>query len=474
MAMRGVEAAMVNTAADDNVVAHRVPAAEVLATWIADRSSRLDAAVRAKAGQMLLDVIGVTIRGAYAPVPRSVRSVMIEGMVGTAPIFGTWSTAATSAAIFSNAVSAHALELDDGHTRGSVHPSCVVFPAVMAACLEIDASIDDLVDGLAFGAEVACRLATAGHPETYRRGFHNTPLAGVVGAAAGVSRVLRLNSDEVASALGIACSHSGGLFEFVSDGSEVKKLHAGIAARDGWQSAKFAQAGITGPRLVFEGARGYFKAYTGDAGSRVGQMTADLGRRWLVHEVYVKPHACCRALHGAVDALLALKAEHGLEWTEVDHVHVATYGKAADYRNTTIRTLGDAQMSMPVAVVLALSHGAVGVDELEGAATGSVTAADLSRVTIEHRPDLDPLYPPLRPVQVSVRGRGRTFEKYLDTPYGEPTNPMSANDLEGKFQNLVTPVIGPRKSRAVRDLLVGGGTASELASLLVPDVIPLW
>jgi 2-methylcitrate dehydratase PrpD len=399
---------------------------------------------------MLLDVLGVTVRGAQTPVARTVRSVMAATMPGSSHVVGTRERAALPAAIYANGVAAHALELDDGYTRGSVHPSAVVFPAALAVAEDVGATVGQLVDALAVGAEVTCRIAEAGHPETYWRGFHNTPLAGVFGAAAATGFLSGLDSRAMASALGLACSHSSGLFEFVEDGADVKRLHPGMAARDGWQCAVLAAAGISGPGRALEGRRGYFQAFTGAVGEAPKKVLDGLGMTWRIHEAYIKPHACCRALHASVDALLHLRQVEGLQWADVEELTVTTYRKAAEYSGTRIESLLDAQMSLPVAAVLALRFGRVGMDELAWAASATGLREDLDRIVVQHSTEMDALYPPLRPTSVHVKTKAGMLEHYVERPYGEPGNSMSPADLQEKFLALASPVIG---DGAAADLL---------------------
>lgn len=445
----------------------RASVTERLARWVvAADDDPLPADVLAKTRRMMLDALGAAIGGSENATAERSRRVLTAAMPGdAASLIGLPYRAALPIAAFVNAVAMHALEVDDGYTRGSVHPSTVVLPAVLAVAETVDSSMDDIIRAFAVGAEIVCRIAEAGHPETYARGFHNTALSGALGAAAATAVLLGLNDVETTHAIGMACSHSGGLFEFLSDGADVKKIHPGIAARDGVLCALMAQEGITGPRTALEGPRGYFRAFTGDVGA-AERVIDNLGTNWRLLEVYHKMHACCRALHSSIDALLEIKAAHNVEWGSVRSVTIRTYGKAAEYNNRVISSLIDAQMSLPLTAVVALQQGTVGYADIESALT-TVTAADLDRVTIQHGIDLDPLYPPLRPATAIVKTDFGSYENYIDIPYGEPKNPVTDVRLVAKFEGLVGPVLGlPNAGRIVNEVLSGRPSGRELASLL--------
>ena len=67
-----------------------------------------------------------------------------------------------------------------------------MIPALISA-----ASLDaydgkQFINAVVVGYEVICRLAAAMHPHSRYRGFHNTPVMGVMGAAAAVGALENL------------------------------------------------------------------------------------------------------------------------------------------------------------------------------------------------------------------------------------------------------------------------------------------
>src|SRR5262249_59541337 len=92
-------------------------------------------------------------------------------------------------------------------------------------------------------------------------GFHPTAACAVFGAAVSVARLRGLSSAQLANAIGIAASSAGGLFAFVNGGADIKRLHAGHAAREGLQAALLAEQGIEGPPHVIEARDGFMQAF---------------------------------------------------------------------------------------------------------------------------------------------------------------------------------------------------------------------
>src|SRR4029079_8569363 len=92
---------------------------------------------------------------------------------------------------------------------------------------------------------VACRLGNLVYPEHYDRGWHITGTTGMLGAAAGCARLLKLDAQKTQMALGIAASQPIGLRE--QFGTMTKPFHPGAAARAGLMSALLARHRYTCP-----------------------------------------------------------------------------------------------------------------------------------------------------------------------------------------------------------------------------------
>src|SRR5215831_15387987 len=97
------------------------------------RHESLSEEVRHYARRHLLDTVGVMIAGAGGEVA-SRTETMLAGVrpPGRIPVPGRARRADLIDATFLGGTAAHGIELDDGFRQGSVHPGCVVVPAVLA------------------------------------------------------------------------------------------------------------------------------------------------------------------------------------------------------------------------------------------------------------------------------------------------------------------------------------------------------
>src|SRR5882672_1579954 len=128
-----------------------------------------------------------------------------------------------------NGISAHVLDFDDTHAR-AIHPSAPVLPALLAYAEWRKVTGAEFVHAFVLGVEAEERIGLSVFPEHYEAGWHITGTAGVFGAAAATGKLLGLDEQRMAWALGIAATQSSGLIEMF--GTDCKSLHPGRAAHN--------------------------------------------------------------------------------------------------------------------------------------------------------------------------------------------------------------------------------------------------
>lgn len=419
-----------------------------VAEWVVDQQQRpLPENVHHHVRRMILDHLAGVVASSVGPVAAVVDTHVRRTYPGnSATAIGFGRSSALGAALL-NGTNGHGVEADEGYTPGSMHPTSVILPAVFAVGQERDVPAEKILLAAAIGMELSCRIADAGHPATRNNHFHNTAIAGVLGAAAAVSVLLELDANGVANALGIAGSHAGGLFEFLGQSAEIKRVHPGKAARDGIVSADLALAGLTGPTTVLEGTDGYFAAFAGAPGTDwfPGTVRDGLGEKWVILQTYVKPYPCCRHLHGAIDAVLALRQQYEVDADDVESVEIGTFAIATRHAGKRVDRTLEAQLSLPFTVAVALLHGSVTLTDFNEATRSAPDVHRLmEKVSVFLDEAADAAYPKTgRPACVTIRLKdGTSISHRVEQPYGEPSNPMSDSDLEGKVRALTEPVIG--------------------------------
>src|SRR5205823_10557753 len=152
--------------------------------------------------------------------------------------------------------------------------------------------------------ETNISLARACAPDLRLRGFHPTSAVGPFGAAIATGKLRGHSAQQFAHALGIAASSAAGLFAFVNGGGDIKRLHAGHAAREGLQATLLAEQGVEGPPGVIEERDGFMQAFARAEKARAIALPPAVP--FGITDCYIKPYPCCRHIQPALEALIGL------------------------------------------------------------------------------------------------------------------------------------------------------------------------
>ncbi len=312
--------------------------------------------------RLFLDNAVVSLWGSTRPAVARVRdwSRRFAGTGDSAVLQAEWKTEASVAALV-HGTAAHSYELDDTHDVTTSHPGSVVIPAALAVAGETDASQSELFRAVAAGYEAMTLIGTAaGGLETVHRGFHPTSVFGAFGAAtAAVSlRACRdgqsVDPGTLIAAWGHALSQPSGSMQFSVEptGGEVKRVHAGLGARNGVLAADFAlMPELTAPRLVVEGTYGVAASF----GGPLREVT--MGDKLQIHLISFKPYSCCRLFHSTIDALAEVTEGFTVPLERIAEILVSGPQLVADQHMTPAESTMTAQYSCPYIVGATLAYG---------------------------------------------------------------------------------------------------------------------
>ena len=419
------------------------------------RHGELSDEVRHYARRHLLDTIGVMIAGAGGEVASRTEAVLAGVRpAGRIPVPGRTRHADLLDAAFLAGTAAHGIELDDGFRQGSVHPGCVVAPVVLALGYDGGISGRELIEAIGAGYETIIAIGRACHPALRQRGFHPAAAVGVFGATAAAGKLRGLSAVQLANALGIAASSAAGLFAFVGGGADIKRLHAGHAAREGLQAALLAQRGIEGPPGVIEARDGFMQAFAFARADKARAVMLPPSVPFGITDCYIKPYPCCRHIQPAVEALIGLLNDETIANDEVQRIEVATYRIAAEHAETGWDDFASAQLSFPYLMGLALRFRAVEFEHFsEQTRRDPAFAAIARKLSVTAPPDVDRLYPQLRPARVTVTTARGSFTRQADEALGSRIVPLDDAGLTAKFFDLVGPVLGAARAKDLGEQL---------------------
>jgi 2-methylcitrate dehydratase PrpD len=419
---------------------------------------------------LFLDLLRVVAVGARLPWSRAAKRLAAElggTPTSTVLIYGERLDAARAA--FVNGAFAHACDLDDTHVGSMHHAGASIFPSVLAVAEEQDASGRALLEAAICGYEASLRIGLATQPGLFRRGFMATPTCGALGAALAVGKLLRFRADDLAGALGAAGAYAGGLAQFYHSGSHIKRLNGALGAQSGVMAALLTRAGVHGPRDILEGEAGFFRAFSEEAHPE--RVTDGLGRAFRLMEVSTKIHAGAGRLQAAVDAGLALGAEHGLTAQDIERVEVGI-PKVIEGRltHTDPPDLQSAQLSVPFSLAIALTLGrtrgagaALRREDYEAALASSEVGTLSGRVRCIVDAEIERLTNTEEvPARVTLELKnGRTLSAAVDHPRGSPHRRMSWGELRALFEDSIGGALTPEAVDEVVTLVQALDTASR-------------
>lgn len=390
---------------------------------------------------LMADWAGSCLAGSssrQAAVFRSFSSEMGPAS-GPSQIIGTNETSSPLFAAMINAASSHVVEQDDLHNSSILHPAAVVFPPLLAAAQALPN-----VDGKAFitaaaaGYEAGIRIGEFLGLEHYRV-FHMTGTAGTLAAAMAVANLLKLDEEATLNALGSAGTQAAGLWAFLGDAADSKQLHTAKAASDGLLAAWTAKEGLTGAKKILEGHQGMAAGML--ASGPPEALSEGLGARWALAETSYKWHASCRHTHPAADALQQIMLQHQLDVDQIASVRVGVYQAAFDVLSAVERprTIHQSKFSMGFVLALIAVEGLAGVQQFtEQALTEDALISLHDKVSMEVDEEINQRYPKQWCAKVSVKLLdGQILQAYVDSPRGDPENPLSREELSQKACALV-------------------------------------
>ncbi|WP_459618530.1 MmgE/PrpD family protein [Bordetella sp. 2513F-2] len=413
------------------------------------RTAAIPADVLHHAKRAVIDWYASVFPGLACPVVGKLEAAMAADLDrGDARLVGGRRATLRTAALI-NGTAAHAAEVDDSFRDAMYHPGAATIAAALAAshCVRSDGLA--FLRGVVLGYEVSTRIGVVLGRAHYRY-WHNTGTVGTFGAAAAAGAILGLDRDAYAHALATAATFTAGLQQAFRLDSMSKPLHAGRAAEAGVLSALLASQGVTGSLDVLDGEAGLGRAMSEDADWT--DIGATLGKDFHIKRLTFKNHIGCGHTFAAIDGALALREGHGISPEDIAAIRVATYKPALDiacYPNP--RTSNEARFSFPYVVATAMVHGSVRLAAYDACRVHDPRVrALMDRITVVVDPEIDAAFPGQRASRIEVTLKdGRRLEHHQANRKGDPEEPLTDAELDGKFLELSSPVIGAESAQAL-------------------------
>lgn len=429
----------------------------------------------------LLDTFGVAIAGSVQTNSITSRTglLQIPEAQGKCHVWGSPVKLSSAYAAMANGIASHVLDFDDTHTDSIAHGSAVLAPLVIALAEDLQLSSQQMLAAYIIGWEIAARIGLASRGSFHRRGFHSTAVAGIFGAVSSAANLLELSTEACAHAMGLTGSQACGVAEYLTNSSSSKCFHPGWAAHSALISAYLAKAGMTGPMTIFEGRYGLYVTHGISENAQPQEVCSELGSRWEMLRISIKPYPCCHFAHATVDCARTL-LDDGIKPEDIESIHCVVDKIAAALICEPLESKYEpqtpyaAKFSLPYLVASGLYDNNLNLASfLPEQLTRKNVLALAKKVSYRYSETGEIPFPTYFPGLITVTlTNGKTISKRLDINYGNPENPMKSSDVERKFRDNVTGILTPEATEKVIALVsdLENQSVSDLARLLAETI----
>jgi 2-methylcitrate dehydratase len=368
-------------------------------------------------------------------------------------------------------------------SKEPAHPSDNI-AAALAVGESVGANGRELIAAIALAYEVQCRFCDAASIRA--RGWDH-PTYGAFSTALAAARLMKLDPEKTRHAVNIAGVNCAAFRQArVGELSHWKGVAFANAARHGVYAALLARAGMTGPAPIFEGQMGFEKELGVSLGNvadifvkRPNEKNVNEGTAAMILNTSIKYWPAEYHSQSAIEAALFLRKEIG-DPAQIQSVRIESHDASVDIIGSEPEkwkpeTRETADHSLPYITAIALIDGEVTEKQFQPERfTDPTIWKFLEEVTVQRNDELSKIYARAvaNIVHVTLRD-GRVLTKRVDYPLGNALNPVSDQQLEGKFNSLVVPALGEKGARSLLDVawkLEEAKNPSELMKLArMPD-----
>ena len=409
-----------------------------------------------EARRYLLDSLGCAL-GGYRQKDTKIALSVLDQIAGPGPatVLGTGKKVDPVSASLANALMIRVMDYNDIYwQQDPCHPTDII-PAAMACGERTKRTGKDLIVGIVLGHEFEMRLCEAAFPGIRERGWHHATLTAFVSPIV-AGRMLGLSWEQIQHAIGISASRHCTMGAVTAGKlTMMKNTVDPMATQSGVLAALLAEGGYTGPEHVIDGKEGLVKCYGPEW--KLNILTDGLGESWRIERCGMKAFPTEALTHAPISAVLDIVIGNDLAPEQIQKVHIRSLARAADILADPTKydpkSKETADHSLPYVIAAAIVDRQVTPAQFEPEKIADARIrAQLRKVEVVADKEIEAVFPKLQRVAVTVTTTdGRKLEKQLDYPKGDPRNPLTDEEIEGKFDALAAPVLSAAARKKVKD-----------------------
>ncbi len=334
-----------------------------------------------------------------------------------------------------------ALNIDDGHRMAAGHPGSVVIPAACAVAERNRSSGRQLIEALVCGYEVAIRSGDLHRTESSPFAqFPGSGRWGSIGAAAATAKLLSLDFEKTEQAMAIAET-------FAPVSPIIDDLKIGIMPMTQYCSGWGALVGVSAAFLAQEGFTGITSTIDFTKSS-----VPMFGESFEIKNIYFKPFPSCRWTHPAIEGVMELMRKYEeINRKTIDRIAIKIFSIGSHLGEKRPKTMESAQYSLPFVIGAIIAYGELIPDHFTEEGLNDPEILRIAdKVDLIYSPELDSFFPKSIPSEIEVKTiNGKVYSTRVNTPKGDPANPLSPEEMLNKFRKLALKRIDSRASEKI-------------------------
>lgn len=431
----------------------------------------LPAPVVTNTKQRILDSLG-TAFGAYKSGPITIlRNVMVsEGGKPESTIIGSGEKTNCVGATLVNGAMIRYLDFNDTYwsTKGFMHPSNSIAEALAVAERQ-HASGKDLIVAVVLAYEMQSRLADTfkwPHLEQHSAAGFTAPVV--------AGKLLGLNAEQMANAIGIGASHNFALQGDYGIGytSNMKSLGYASGSGSGVTAALLAQAGFTGPVTIIET---YDQNFEG--GATLAPLI-DPRTDFAIMQAETKPYEAFHVSHSSIMGVIDLTKRDNIKPDDIQKVLVRGLPFRQDFPprpNKVIpATKEDADHNLAFLLAMGIIDGAMGPDQYAKEQWKEPKVQELmAKMWFQGDAEMTKNFPQHWNCVVEITTKDNQVHRIeVDLPKGQPGNPMSDQEIQAKFSNMASKLLPQERVKQIIQTVENLDKLEDVSSLMKLLVIP--